>query len=67
LDVNSAGTNVVASFTSTDQFAQLYLADNGSTDPELVRRNVDITSFFAGGVEHINLKGDGEVYFPMVM
>ena len=64
LDVNSAGTNVVASFTSTDQFAQLYLADNGSTDPELVRRNVDITSFFAGGVEHINLKGDGEVYFP---
>lgn len=63
LDVNSAGTNNVALFTSTDQYALIHLNDSGSTDSELIRRNADITSLYAGGNEHIQLKGDGEVYF----
>tara|TARA_R110000787_G_scaffold7296_5_gene25043 strand:- start:842 stop:3799 length:2958 start_codon:yes stop_codon:yes gene_type:complete len=70
LAVNSGATDTVATFTSTDAYAQLYLADSttgAGTDAELVRRLGDVTSFYSNSVEAITISATGAVTLPVTL
>ena len=61
LDVNSGGANVVANFASTDAFAQIYLADNSTTNAEVIRRAGDVTSLYSGGNNALTIDSSANV------
>lgn len=64
LTVNSAGVNTVATFESTDAFAQIFLKDNSTTNGEILRRGGNVTSLYDGGGALImNTDGSGNATF----